>query len=143
MQNAEGLDARQAFAYVNEQIDALAQEYLRMRETVLRGPLGRVPGIRGYLDEWGYAMTGNLRWSLITPRYNGSAHAWDGTTEGLGARYPERPPGHGLPGSAISHNSLRCKTGWSLNKIIILRRPIGDVTVVLTKWPSVSRRSVR
>ncbi|MGA4844326.1 terpene synthase family protein [Streptomyces sp. G45] len=68
-------------------------EFHRLRDGLLRGPLGRRADVRAYLHGIGYLMTGNLRWSQISTRYFGDEHDGRPVTSGT-VVLPRRPTVH-------------------------------------------------
>ncbi|GAB1320619.1 Terpene synthase [Madurella fahalii] len=69
-----GMGLQQAINKIVDLIHEAERNFIAQRDMILSGPLGKRPDIREYLDGVEYLMTGNLRWSQMSPRYFGDQH---------------------------------------------------------------------
>jgi hypothetical protein len=86
----DALSLQGAIDKVCEVADEYEEDFLARREAILRSPLGRRSDVRAYVEVLGSMMSGNLRWSYLTPRYHGTGHVWNGATSGTVTLHPDR-----------------------------------------------------
>jgi hypothetical protein len=78
----EDLDLQNAVNKVVQLIHQAENDFVSVREDILRGPLGQRLDIKSYLNGIEYIMTGNLRWSQMSTRYFGDQHDGSFITSG-------------------------------------------------------------
>jgi len=70
----EGYDLQSAVNKVVDLIQDAEKRFIDACARIRAGPLGEHADVREYLDGIAYLMTGNLRWSQLSPRYFGDQH---------------------------------------------------------------------
>ncbi|MER5970996.1 terpene synthase family protein [Streptomyces sp. NPDC002055] len=87
---SEGLELQEATDRLFALIDGKRADFMAARAAIEASELGARPDIRAYLDALWHMMAGNLQWSYLTSRYNGSGHRWNGVRSGVMTLHADR-----------------------------------------------------
>ncbi|MBT2382460.1 terpene synthase family protein [Streptomyces sp. ISL-11] len=85
-----GGDLQAAVNRVASTVRRTEEEFASLSEHFLNGPASGNTNVRQYVEALKWIITGNLEWSYITTRYNGSGHVWNGETAALVVLTPHR-----------------------------------------------------
>lgn len=90
MRHHAGLGLQEVVNELCQAIEGREREFIAKRDAILDSALGQHDDIRVTLRALGYLLSGNLRWSYLTPRYHGAGYRWNGSTSGEVGLYPDR-----------------------------------------------------
>jgi hypothetical protein len=90
IQRLEGVDLQQAVDRLCDLAEQIERQYAHARQEIQAGSLKGRRDVARYLDEMWHMITGNIEYSLMTPRYNGIGHHWNGLTAGQVTLTPAR-----------------------------------------------------
>ncbi|MFV8132425.1 terpene synthase family protein [Streptomyces syringium] len=93
---------------ITQTIRRTEDEFCALSECLLRSTAHRNPAVAGYVKALRWMIAGNLEWSCITTRYNGSGHVWNGHTDTTVILTPHRTLYTSSRGSAKDPSGLPC-----------------------------------
>jgi hypothetical protein len=94
---SEGLSLQEAIDRLFMVVEGRRVEFMARRTSIESTDLGQRPEVAAYLDALWHMMAGNLQWSYLTSRYNGTGHCWNGARSGVVTLYPDRTVFSGRP----------------------------------------------
>lgn len=85
-----GGDLQAAVDHIADTVRRTENEFTTLTQRLPTGPAGHNPDLGKYLEALRWMIGGNLEWSYITPRYNGTGHAWNWHTDATVTLTPQR-----------------------------------------------------
>jgi hypothetical protein len=85
-----GGDLQAAVDHIADTVRQTEDEFTTLTQRLLTGPASHNPDLGKYLEALQWMIAGNLEWSYITPRYNGTGHVWNGLTDAIVTLTPQR-----------------------------------------------------
>ncbi|WP_406503255.1 hypothetical protein [Streptomyces sp. NBC_00212] len=84
-----GLDFQEAVQHLCDLILQTEREFYAFHDQVRATPTGHDPVVRTFLHGLEMLCSGYVRYSYVTPRYNGVDHNWNGVTSGTVTLLPD------------------------------------------------------
>ncbi|WNZ07635.1 terpene synthase family protein [Streptomyces sp. 11x1] len=104
-----GGDLQAAVDRIAATVHHAESEFDHLAAELRAGVTGQDSGLLTYLDALEAMIAGNLEWSYLTPRYNGSGHHWNGLTDATVILTPDRTlylPHECAPATGTGRESL-------------------------------------